>query len=599
MTEHGGLSAGWVARTTVALDELQVSDGRLWWLQSDPEHGGVRRVARAEPSGAARFVTPADRPVGGGLHAYGGGAFAVTGSTVWFTGRDGSLLRRTHQGGAEVVAAAGEHQYGDLAADGEGLLAVRGGDGEDEIVSVAADGRIEVLVRSTGFLGSPRSASGRLCFTEWDRDRMPWDSCRVLTSALGDPGSAETVAGGSGESAVQPGWGPEGRLYFFSDRTGWWNLYRRLERGGIESVAPMEADCAPAPWEGGYRSYAFTGRGGIVLTASDGITTELLLVDGAGRQRRIGTNLSSVKPYCAVLGDAVAVIASTPVSAPSLWLVALEGNSTAEAHPNLEVAADNDTPPTVRPQVLAAPGPGGDVRFVLHRPATPGRVPLLLRVHPGPTDDVRLRLDRTTQFWVSRGFAVAEPLYRGSTGRGRAFRSQLYGRWGEFDVEDCAAVAEYLVGQGVADADAVFISGASAGGYTALNAACRTEPFAAATAISAIIDPGRWARSVPAWQRPHAVALRGPAGAVRPERVRRPVLVVHGSMDDITSATDAMAFADALGERGMGRGLLLEGGDHYLSNPRDLEAALEAELAFYRDVMSYPAGGRCSGVPRG
>ncbi|GAA2118073.1 S9 family peptidase [Kitasatospora saccharophila] len=574
----------------------------MWWLQSDPVHGGVRRVVRAGESGAAEFVTPPEYPVGGSLHAYGGGAFAVAVGSVWFTGADGSLLRQSGGGGVELVAGAAGWQYGDLTAGPGGLLAVRGSDAADEIVSVSEDGGVEVLVRSEGFLGHPGVIGDRLCFTEWDRDRMPWDACRVLVADLAERTGAPTaVAGGPCESALQPVWGPDGLLYFLSDRTGWWNLYRRLADGTIEPVAPIDADCAPAPWEGGYRSYGFTDRGGVVLAATDGITTELLLVDRGGRRVRVGANLSSVKPYCAVLGGSVAVIGSTPTSAPSVRLARLEEGSEAVLHPALArfTGSGSGSWRPVRPEVLAVPANGTEVRFLLHLPTTGLPVPLLVRAHPGPTDGVPLRLDWTTQFWVSRGCAVAEPLYRGSTGQGRDFRRQLDGRWGEFDVDDCAAVAEHLVERGVARAGAVFISGASAGGYTALNAACRKGPFTAATAISPIIDPGRWQYSVPAWQRPHAAALRGPAGAVRAEQVTCPVLVVHGSNDTITSAGDAMALAEALDGLGTGRGLLIEGGDHYLSDPRDLEAALRAELAFYREVMSRAAGETPRAAPPG
>ncbi|MGX4733158.1 prolyl oligopeptidase family serine peptidase [Kitasatospora griseola] len=600
MTEHAGLSPAWVAQESWTVDELLVAEGKLWWLQSDPDRGGIRRVVRAGASGKAACVTPDDLPVGNSLHAYGGGCFAVTGTAVWFTA-DGSLFHQPHGGTAKRVAHADGRQLGDLTATAAGgLLAVRGGDAADEIVLVSEDGSVEVLVSSTGFLGHPRLRETRLCFTEWDRDRMPWDACRVVVSDTGEGTcNSRVAAGGRTESAVQPEWGPDGRLYFVSDRTGWWNLYRLGEHGAADAVAPIEADCAPPPWEAGYRSYAVTGQGEIVLTVTDGISSKLMVVDEAGGRRRIGANLTSIKPYLAEgIPGAVAVIGSTAVTAPSVWLADLGGEHPAVAHAAGLPDRRPGTGRPVRPTAHSTQVPGAEVRFLLHRPANSGSAPLLVRAHPGPTDGVPMRLDWTTQFFVSHGFAVAEPLYRGSTGQGRPFRQQLDGHWGERDVDDCIAVAERLVARGVARPGALFISGASAGGYTALQAACRSGAFTAATAISAITDPARWERTVPAWQRPHASALRGPAGAVRPERVRCPVLVVHGSADTITSADDAMDLAGALAQRGLGTGLLLEGGDHYLSNPRDREAALAAELAFYREVMLRPAAGGLPAAPR-
>ncbi|MEV6976946.1 prolyl oligopeptidase family serine peptidase [Kitasatospora sp. NPDC093806] len=591
MIDGIGLPPEWVARKVVTCDELRSASGSLWWLQSDPDHGGVRRVMRTDASGATVAVTPPDFSVGGRLHAYGGGDFTVTADGVWFVGDDGSLLRHAAGRVPELIdAVAGSAQYGDLAtAPGGGLLAVRGDDTVDEIIAVSRAGRSRVLVRSRGFLGSPRLARGTLAYVEWQRDRMPWDSARlVLADIRSDTvGPSRVVAGGRGESAVQPSWGPDGLLYFMSDRTGWWNLYR-LRNSVVEAVAPIEADCAPAPWEGGYQSYGFTGDGTVVLTAMDGFATELIAVESKGRRRQVGSNLTSVKPYVTVDGSLLAVIGSTPSSPSAIWSVDLAASTDSQAFPAGK-APEFPVPWTpIPPSVETASGPGGLVRFLLHLPpGDPQPGPLLVRAHPGPTDDVPLRLDWVTQYFVSHGFTVAEVLYRGSTGQGRAFRQSLHGRWGTYDVDDCAAVAEHLLTTGQATPGAVFVSGASAGGYTALQAACRPGPFTAATAISAIIDPGGWELSVPAFQRPHAAALRGPAGAVRAERVRCPVLVIHGSADTITSAGEAMHFAEELAGRGGDHGsLLVEGGDHYLSAPSAREQALRAELDFYRRIMS-------------
>ncbi|MET8540168.1 prolyl oligopeptidase family serine peptidase [Kitasatospora sp. NPDC004799] len=376
-----------------------------------------------------------------------------------------------------------------------------------------------------------------------------------------------------------------------SDRTGWWNLYR-LRDGVVTVVLPIDADCAPAPWEAGYQSYGFGPDGAVVLTVLDGFSTELVAVDPAGERRRLGPNLTSVKPYIAVDGSRLAVIGSTPSSAPGLWSLDLTAQADVSAVPLHADPESESAPPwtPVLPTIDTVLGGGGRVSYLLHRPAgASSSVPLLVRVHPGPTDDVPLRLDWTTQFFVSHGFAVAEVLHRGSTGRGRAFRQVLHGHWGEYDVEDCAVVAEHLRSTGVALTGAIFISGASAGGYTALQAAGHPGPFAGATAISAIIDPARWELSVPEFQRAHAAVLRGPAGAVTPDRIRCPVLVIHGSADTITFAEEAVQFVQDLAALGGDHdSLLLEDGDHYLSAPADREQALRAELDFYRRIMSRP-----------
>ncbi|WP_224274246.1 prolyl oligopeptidase family serine peptidase [Streptomyces sp. LS1784] len=567
--------------------------GSLWWLQSDPDHGGVRRVMCSERSGIAFAVTPSDFSVGSELHAYGGGSFAVVEDAVWFVGDDGSLFRQPLGCTPDrIVPVCGSEQYGDLAPGPDGrVFAVRGDSAADEIVAVSPAGSVQALVRSSEFLSCPRLAEGTLAYLEWKRDQMPWDSCRLLLADIrsGLPGPGRVVAGGRSESVGQPSWGPDGLLYFMSDRTGWWNLYR-LRDDTVTTILPTDADCAPAPWEAGYQSYGFAADGALVLTVLDGFSTKLMAVDPAGIRRRLGPNLTSVKPYIAVDDGRLAVIGSTPSSAPGLWSLDLTAQADALAVPVSPESASAPPWTPTPPSIDTAQVTDGHVRFLLHRPAgAAAPVPLLVRAHPGPTDDVPLRLDWTTQFFVSHGFAVAEVLYRGSTGRGRAFRQVLHGHWGEYDVEDCAAVAEHLRSTDVALPGAMFITGASAGGYTALQAASRPGPFAGATATSAIIDPARWELSVPDFQRPHAAVLRGTACAVTPERIRCPVLVIHSTADTITSAKEAMQLAQDLAALGGDHdSLLLDDGDHYLSAPAAREQALRAELDFYRRLMSRP-----------
>ncbi|GAA2977131.1 hypothetical protein GCM10010519_10250 [Streptomyces lactacystinicus] len=163
---------------------------------------------------------------------------------------------------------------------------------------------------------------------------MPWDGCRLLLADIrsGRHSLGRTVAGSPSESVAQPSWGPDGLLYFLSDRTGWWNLYR-LRDEMVTAILPIDADCAPAPWEAGYQSYGFAPDGSVVLTVLDGFSTELMAVDPAGGRRRLGPNLTSVKPYIAVDDGRLAVIGSTPSSAPSLWSLDLAAQADAPAVP--------------------------------------------------------------------------------------------------------------------------------------------------------------------------------------------------------------------------------------------------------------------------
>nr|WP_244933144.1 prolyl oligopeptidase family serine peptidase [Micromonospora tulbaghiae] len=425
---------------------------------------------------------------------------------------------------------------------------------------------------------------------------MPWDACELWVASYTPGGHIESpvkVAGGTNESAVEPRWGPDGMLYFMSDRSGWWNLYR-WDGHGVEAVAPLAGECAAEPWELGYASYDFLDDGRIVMAVQEGPRHRLVVIDPTGTVQPVDLPYTSIKPYLAAQGSTVALIASSPTAAPQVALVHL-----AKDEPQLEVLARSEhaelsgtevsTPVELRVRVPD----GREVLALVYPPTgstTGWQAPVIIRAHPGPTASCLLRLDWQVQFFTSRGFAVVDVDYLGSTGYGRAFRESLYGRWGLDDVTDCTSVAEHLLAAGRAVPGQVFIRGASAGGYTALHAVAQNGPFAAATAVSAIVDPDRWATTVPRFQRAHAMRLRGGAGRVRADAVRRPVLFVHGTDDDVAVAEDVRELTAQLASRGARHELLLlPGVGHYVASSARAGEALEAELAHYRSVMTAAA----------
>jgi dipeptidyl aminopeptidase/acylaminoacyl peptidase len=577
----------WVARQKVSLDELSAVGEALWWLQDSPQDN-TTRLMRLAAGGAPSPVSPPGFNVGGWLHAYGGGSYAVTDRTVWLAGDADSGLYRLNlaTGVLEAVRGGAEFLYGDLRACPVGLLAVRGGEDGDELILVDHGGeRVQVLTASAGFLAGPCLRGQQLAFLEWDEDQAPWDGSRLVVARRAPDGSfeqAKVVAGGAGESVVQPAWGPDGALYYMSDRSGWWNLYRWDGRGH-EPVAPMDRDCAPAPWEAGYRSFAFLLGGKIALTVQDGLSHGLAVAGADGTTRTVDVPLTSIKPYLAAVPGGLAVIGSAAASPPAVLSIALTSGTATQASPPPSAAGLQTT--VGEKQQLHY---GDRLRFLLHRPQGDGPFPLIVRAHAGPTDEVRDRLDWTREFFLAHGFAVAEVAYRGSAGLGRAFRTSLNGHWGTYDVQDCLTVAGALLAGGTARPGAVFMSGSSAGGYTALQAACvPRSPLTAVTAISAIVDPAGWAVTAPRFQRPHARTLAGPAGKVRADRVRVPALLVHGRGDDVAPAAEAERLASELRARDpRHEGLFFDGVGHHLSGPEALAGALAAELAFYRRFLS-------------
>ncbi|MEV4210058.1 prolyl oligopeptidase family serine peptidase [Micromonospora sp. NPDC049662] len=582
---------------SVSYDQLRVSDGTLYWLETRPDAGGVTTLTRWRADEGKFDASPAGFNVTNNVHAYGGGSFAIAGESLWCVG-EGGLYEGRHGGELDLVSRA---SLGDLTlGDGE-LLAVRESDHGDELIAFPLTGarQLRTLVASRGFLSAPRPGPSSLAWCAWTERDMPWDACEVWVAPYSSHGHIEApvkVAGGADESAIEPRWGPDGALYFMSDRSGWWSLFR-WDGDKVEAVASIAGECAAEPWELGYASYDFLDDGRIVVAVQDGPRHRLVVIDTRGAVRQVNLPYTSIKPYLAALGTTVALIGSSPTAAPQIALVHL-----ADDDPQVEVLARSEhsglarvevsTPTELRVRVTD----GREVVALVYPPTgSPAswRAPVIVRAHPGPTASCLLRLDWQAQFFTSRGFAVVDVDYLGSTGYGRAFRESLYGRWGLDDVDDCAAVANQILTAGQAIPGQVFIRGASAGGYTALHAVAQDGPFAAATAVSAIVDPDRWTKTVPRFQRAHAMRLRGGAGRVDAAAVQRPVLFIHGTADEVAVAEDVRELADQLEARVVPHELLLLPDiGHYVATSKRAGAALEAELAHYRAAIAAAAASR-------
>jgi alpha-beta hydrolase superfamily lysophospholipase len=563
-----------------AYDGLIAHADSLFWIQSSD---GFDQLVKWTAKGGVTPAAPRGFSVGNEIHAYGGGSVAVSDSGTWGVSLNDSRIHRLTPGGAEPMTGVSADRLGDLVAYGETVFAILEGTDGDRLVNVdTLTGQVRVLVQSSGFLASPRPGFGYLAWVSWDADHIPWESTQLWVARYdhsdGSLGPPLLVAGGLSELVVEPQWGSDGSLYFMSDQTGWLNLYR-WDGMRQHAMAPMESDCAAAPWELGYRSYVLFEDGQVAIRARQDLEDRLVFVDGSGHPETLDLPYTAIKPYLCKLGNAIGMIAATPTTAPVVVLVDRDGSCSVIA---------GQEPPRNQARQAGRHSVAG-IDFLLHPPIDAESTcpsPLIVRAHPGPTDEISLQRDPQTDFFTRHGFAVADVDYRGSTGHGRAFRRSLYGEWGSFDVADCTKVAQHLISLGVASTSAVFICGSSAGGYTALRAATSSGPFRAAAARSPIVNPKRWVSSVPRFQRSHASALANRAMGVSSTDIECPILLVHGLNDLITSAQDTLALAADLKTRGADHELLiLDTSSHTFAEPDLAAKVLDAELRFFRRLL--------------
>ena len=647
-----------LAEGGLALGGLQAVDGRLFWLEMRPVEGGRYVLVQRTPNGSIADVTPPAANARTLVHEYGGGPYALHAApggvtTVVFSEFADQRLYRQEVAPNGVAAppqpltppppAPRALRYADarVTPDGRSLIAVRERHETDNVanelvrLALEGDGSSLVLDGDHDFCAAPRlSPDGRLvAWLSWDFPDMPWDSTQLWVAPLTASGLGERrlVAGGSEESILQPAWDADGRLHFISDRSGWWNLYRvddPCAQGGepasATALAPLAAEFAKAPWTLGMSSYAFLGDGRIICIYSQDGHDHLGLIQPLSLGVQPLPCAFTVMSGIAVSGDLIAVIGGTAAQGPAVALYDLAGGS-------LEVVRRGTTA-AIDPACIAAPhalvfptsyepgavhGPlldelersGGELfAHALHYPPTnpdfqgpPDELPpLIVMCHGGPTSAREAILSLDVQFWTSRGCAVVDVNYGGSTGYGRAYRERLRYNWGVVDTVDCINAARHRVARGDADPARIAIQGGSAGGYTTLNALARHDFFAAGASSFGISDLAVFADGgTHKYESQYFYGLLGryPEHAARYherspinhiETIRVPLLLLQGLEDAIVPPHQSELIAAELRARGLPFAYLAFAGEqHGFRKAETIVRAFSATLSFYGRVFGF------------
>jgi dipeptidyl aminopeptidase/acylaminoacyl peptidase len=606
----------------VRLSDPWIDGDDVYWIESRPAEGGRSVLVRHGPDGATIDVTPPPFNVRSTVHEYGGGAYTVAGGTVVFSNIADGRLYRLDPGDAEPqpITPEGAYRYADLRLDGRRrrFLAIREDHTTDDhdptaaIVAVPLDGEHtpSVLYQGPDFLAAPRLSpdGGRLAWLEWDHPDMPWDASRLRVASVEDDGllgSSDLAAGGLDESIAQPEWSPDGVLHFVSDRTGWWNLYRLLEGPRLEALTPMEAEFADPAWIFDRSSYGFLPDGSIAAVArSRGRDRLFHLSPGS----MLGEVESPYTEFGTLRVGSTSVVADVSTPTEPEMVVAFDPATLAPSGVLRHSSSASIDPAVISvAEAITFPSAGGRVAHALYyRPVNPGYVgpegelpPLLVRSHGGPTSNAANWLELGYQYLTSRGIAVVDVDYGGSTGYGREYRHELDGNWGVVDVDDCIAAARYLVERGDVGGGRLAIEGGSAGGYTALAALAFRDTFAAGISLFGVADLEMLARESHKFEARYMDRLVGPypeAADVYRERspihfldaIDRPVLVLQGLEDRIVTPANAETLVAALERNGIPHAYVaFEGEGHGFRGQVAQRRTLEARLAFLGAVFGF------------
>ncbi len=605
------LGADRIASASRGLAQTRIREGAVYWLEARPDEGGRQVVVRRR-AGRTEDVSPAGVDVRTGVHEYGGGEFGFAGDAVVYAAGRGEGVFCTGTGALRGAIAGA--RYADFVAspDGRFILAVEedasaGTEPANRLVSFDREnGNRQVLCGDRDFVSSPcfSPAGDRIAYLVWDHPNMPWDGTELQLQAFGPEGaagSARRVAGGAQESIFQPGFSPAGVLTFVSDASGWWNLYQ-LRGDTAVALAPASAEFGRPQWVLGMRSWAFESEGTILASVSaDGEEQLQRVTIETGTCQRLHlpfTNIGGLD----VEGDRAVFIGASGERAPAVVVLDLADLRFEEVARSFEWQGD-----VARPEVIRFPSKGGrEAHAFLYRPSNPEvagpaneRPPLIVKGHGGPTAATNSALKLAIQFWTSRGFALLDVNYSGSTGYGRAYRSRLAGAWGLLEVEDCIAAAEFVSEQGVADAARRVITGGSAGGYTTLCALTFHDAFAAGASHYGIGDLEALATDTHKFESRYLDGLVGPYPEAREryherspihftEQLACPVIFFQGLEDKVVPPGQAEAMVAALARRGIPHAYVpFEGEGHGFRRAENIQAALEGELWFYGQMLGF------------
>lgn len=620
-TWESPLAAADVIEGLVRYSDLKHDDGHLYWTEMRPAEAGRQVIVRRGPDGKIEDVLMAPWNARTRVHEYGGGSVVAGAGRLAFSEFSDQRLYAVTESAVTPLTPETEQPGALRYADGRflpdgSIVCVREShhsDGEpgNEIVRVLPDGEVVVIATGRDFYAAPRpSPDGtRLAWLEWDHPNMPWDGTELTIADLSGDGVA-SVAGGPEESIFQPEWNPEGSLLFASDRRGWWNLYRYRD-GSVEPVVEIDADIGDPAWVFGRTSFGFLSEARILIGYWEDGVHRLAVVGPAGDLTPLPDELAS---HEGLITDGVS----------KAWFVGAGGTTPTtifeldvDSGERLAVRANvSPVPPEYvpEPRVITFPTVGDAVAHGVFYPPTNADfggpedelAPLIVQVHGGPTSHVYPRLAPGFLFWTSRGFAVVDVNYRGSTGYGREFRNQLRDNWGICDVEDCAAAARYLASEGLVDGDRLIITGGSAGGYTTLAALAFDDVFAAGASYYGVADiellnahthkfESRYLDGLVGTD-PEVIRVRSPLYSC--DQISVPVVLFQGLEDKVVPPEQAEVIADALADAGTPHAhITYEGEDHGFRKAETIIHSLETELAFYGKVFGFTPAGDLPEVP--
>ncbi len=606
--------------SSIRFEDVVLDGSDIYWSEQHPNEKGRYVIERLMPDGSIAELLPSPFSARTRVHEYGGAAFTVVDGTVYFENDADQRVYRLDDGGAATpLTPDADIRHADFTFDRahNRLIAVRedhttgAPEAVNSIGSIPLDGslRCEVLLGGHDFYATPRvSPDGtQLAWLSWDHPNMPWDGCELWLGDIAADGSIVNqllIAGGKSESIFQPIWSPDGALFFASDRTGFWNIYRATPKGP-QIVLEKPNEFGKPLWVFSISTFGFLDARRILAASFSSGKWGLSIIDvDTGAEKPIDLPSTAIDDL--LVHDGIAVfVAGSPVEPTTLVrfdvdagkLTKLRSTSSDEFDRGyLSVPGMVDFPTTNGKTAHGFYYPPQNKDFAAPEGELP---PLIVQSHGGPTSSTSTALRYQIQYWTSRGFAVLDVDYGGSTNYGREYRSRLNDQWGIVDIDDCVNGAKYLIEEGLVDPDRIVIMGWSASGYTTLSALAFRDFFKAGISFFGIGDLEAMTTDTHKFESryldgliglyPETIAIYKERSAINHvDNISAPMLILQGLEDKIVPPNQAEMMYEAVKAKGLPVAMVLyEGEQHGFRKAETIRHSQDGSLYFLGRVFGF------------
>ena len=614
------ITAKQIAAGTMRLSQIETDGDNIYWKELRPAESGRCVIIRRDVHGKMTDLTPPPYNVRSRVHEYGGGAYLIDNGVLYFSNfSDHQLYRAERDTPPEPITPEAQMRYADGVVDQRRhrIILVR----EDHtdprrepvntIVALNSSGvdTGRMLISGNDFYASPRLSpdGSKLAWLTWNHPHMPWEAAQLWVADINEDGTFDRmahVAGSDDESIVQPEWSPDNVLHFVSDRTNWWNIYRYCD-GLIEPLLPMEAEFARPQWVFGMATYGFADERRIACTYFKKDRWHLATLEtSTSRLQSIRTDFTTFDDV-RVTNEHVLCVAGSARAPEVVVKIALHTGDVEVLRRASDIKIDKRYFSIPQP-IEFSTGGGYTAHAYLYMPTNPlyappseEKPPLLVMSHGGPTSATSPSLKMKTQYYTSRGFAVLDVNYGGSTGYGRAYRMRLKNTWGIVDVDDCVNAAQYAAEHGLVDRNRMAITGGSAGGYTTLSALTFRKVFAAGSSHFGVSDCEALTKETHKFESRYLDFLIGPYPERKDLYAARspihhtdqlccPIIFFQGLEDKVVPPNQAEKMVQALREKGLPVAYVpFEGELHGFRRAENIQRALEAELYFFSRIFGF------------